>query len=147
MTASLAEQSVLLNRIAEELRQLRTIDGSYVRLSAWGLQAALGITCRLYEPSEDPAYAVSARQLLVTGQLFELLADLRIASYRPGRGTWFFARLSIDHTDQLNVSFDYDSEPTILENESYTKAEYLEELERFPREVEHQPSWLRKILA
>lgn len=65
--------------------------------------------------------------------------------YRPGAGTWFEMELTIDASGRVTTRFNYDDEPQ--QHTPFTPGEYLRDQQAFPRDVEHQPEWLRAKLA
>jgi hypothetical protein len=69
---------------------------------------------------------------------------LREVMYRPGGGTWYTARFTVDATQQCQVNYDYDSEPTDPDFEETVddiRDELIEDQEMFPRDQEHLPGW------
>ncbi|WP_149202885.1 hypothetical protein [Actinotalea subterranea] len=71
------------------------------------------------------------------------LADLRDASYQPGAGTWFEARVVVraDHT--ITAEFNYDRRPQA----EFDTSAYAADLEKFPRSPAATPAWLADALA
>jgi hypothetical protein len=73
-----------------------------------------------------------------------LLFRLRRVMYVPGAGTWFTMELEITPDGRTATRFDYDTEPAwALPPDDAT---YVEDLEKFPRDEEHVPEWLRRKL-
>jgi hypothetical protein len=69
---------------------------------------------------------------------------LRKVMYRPGSGTWYTARFTVDATKQCDAKYDYDSLPIDPEHEETIddiRNELIEDQERFPRDQEHLPGW------
>ncbi len=78
-------------------------------------------------------------------ELNVVLAKLRTLTYRPGRGAWFSARVSLNPPAAIFYNYNYDHEPRLTPPMS--AADYAEDLKMFPREPEHIPGWLREKLA
>ncbi|MBE1495535.1 hypothetical protein H4696_002635 [Amycolatopsis lexingtonensis] len=78
-------------------------------------------------------------------ELNVVLAKLRTLTYRPGRGAWFSARVSMNPPGAIFYNYNYDHEPRLTP--PMTAADYAEDLKVFPREPEHIPAWLREKLA
>ncbi|HEY3504280.1 MAG TPA: hypothetical protein VGN37_16030 [Actinocatenispora sp.] len=74
-----------------------------------------------------------------------LIARLRQAMYRSGAGTWFSAVVRVDRSGVVDGHFDYDSEPDW--DAPVDPIAYLTDAEKYPRDVENQPDWLRAKLA
>lgn len=74
-----------------------------------------------------------------------LCSQLRRIMYTPGVGTWFGMRVEIDSARHVSTRFNYDEEPTWRLDPGAVA--YVQDLEKFPREVEHQPAWLQAKLA
>ncbi len=72
------------------------------------------------------------------------LHRLRDAMYQPGAGTWFSADLVVDPSGSVETSFDFDHEP---EWDRLLPEQYRNDLERYPRDDDHIPEWLRNRLA
>jgi hypothetical protein len=69
---------------------------------------------------------------------------LRKVMYRPGIGTWYTARFTVDATKECRVNYNYDSLPVDPEHEETIddiRDELIEDHERFPRDQEHLPGW------
>ncbi|WAE75560.1 hypothetical protein OUQ99_10955 [Streptomonospora nanhaiensis] len=75
----------------------------------------------------------------------ELVGALKRAGYQEGRGTWLSMIVSVHHTHQLNVEYNHDTEPELAPGAA--PLAYAQELERFPRDEEAVPAWLRARLA
>ncbi|MDT9689165.1 hypothetical protein Q5762_12595 [Streptomyces sp. P9(2023)] len=69
---------------------------------------------------------------------------LRSTMYRPGAGTWFTARYVIERSGESTIDFDHDNEPGFVPQ--LTAGAYLVDFERFPRDEENTPEWLRDRL-
>jgi hypothetical protein len=69
---------------------------------------------------------------------------LRKVMYRPGSGTWYTARFTVDTTKQCHTNYDYESEPIdpdFQETVDDIRDELIEDQEMFPRDQEHLPGW------
>lgn len=73
------------------------------------------------------------------------LRALRELTYEPGKGAWFTAVLRFESGGRFSADFDYDNEPAWYDTVS--PLSYVDEVERFPRDPEHTPDWLRRRLA
>ncbi|WP_280455319.1 tetratricopeptide repeat protein [Nocardia brasiliensis] len=84
----------------------------------------------------------AATVLAAPTELTPLLDAIKIAHYRrdPERGGWLSARFLIDSSGSFFRSYDIDYEPDWPF--AIDEATYVEELERFPRELEYTPEWL-----
>lgn len=67
--------------------------------------------------------------------------ELRREMYRPGKGTWLTAQLTITSDGHFSTDFDYDNKPdwSIEVDERI----YQDDLSVFPRDAENTPSWMR----
>lgn len=70
---------------------------------------------------------------------------LRAAMYQPGVGTWFSGEIRVDRSGGVDARFDYDSEPTW--DAPVDPIAYAYDADKFPRDLEHQPAWLREQIA
>lgn len=77
-------------------------------------------------------------------KVVRLMRDLRSGMYQAGRGTWFTARYFLEPSGEYRVDFDYDNEPSF--DFQVFSSVYSSDLERFPRDGEHIPAWLREKL-
>lgn len=74
-----------------------------------------------------------------------LLFELRTVMYVPGAGTWFSVEIEVTPDGRTQTRFNYDEEPAwTLPRDDET---YVDDLERFPRDEENQPDWLRQKVA
>lgn len=71
------------------------------------------------------------------------LRALREMMYETGKGAWFTAELKFERSGRFSADFDYDHEPAWYDD-GISPLSYVEELERFPRDPEHTPDWLRR---
>jgi hypothetical protein len=73
----------------------------------------------------------------------QVMADVREASYVSDAGTWFTATAVLHAAGRLDVSFDYDDEPSA----DFPVTSYEQDLIRFPRSEENMPMWLLEKLG
>ncbi|QYN22896.1 hypothetical protein [Amycolatopsis sp. DSM 110486] len=69
---------------------------------------------------------------------------LRDEMYEPGRGTWFSAKVVLRPDSSPEFTYDLDGDPNWwppLHPSAFTR-----DLEAYPRDDEHVPAWLRKLL-
>ena len=66
---------------------------------------------------------------------------MRDVMYRPGVGTWFSAVLRVDRSGSVDGEFNYDEEPEWAA--PVDPIAYLTDFEKYPRDIENQPEWLR----
>jgi hypothetical protein len=71
-------------------------------------------------------------------------AALKQRCYQEGKGTWLSMVVSVHHTGQLNMDYNYDTEPELTREPS--PLVYAQELSRYPRAQEIVPDWLRAKL-
>jgi len=98
--------------------------------------------------AEDALFLVTGDQELKDfppDDTIDLLFALRRVMYVPGAGTWFSMELEITADGRTATRFNYDTEPTWAL--APDDARYVEDLKMFPRDLEHQPEWLREKLA
>ncbi len=83
-----------------------------------------------------------ATALAAPTELAPLLDAIKVAHYErdPERGAWLSARFLIDSSGSFFRSYNTDYEPDWPS--AVDAATYIEELERFPRELEYTPEWL-----
>lgn len=79
------------------------------------------------------------------GRVVAAFAELRRMLCRPGRGTWFAARLSVDPPGRMNISYNLDHDPKWFP--PIPASYWVRDLEAFPRDEEFIPDWLREKLA
>ncbi len=78
-------------------------------------------------------------------EFFKGFDELRAVTYQEGKGAWLSAAFVLSGQGRVSIDFDYDHEPAWT---SPTVAgHYVEEVERYPRDPEHIPDWLRQRLA
>lgn len=67
---------------------------------------------------------------------------LRAGRYQKGRGAWFSMRYTITPPTHYDVTFSYDNPPDFLIPAD--PHAYVNDLEYFPRDPEHIPTWLQE---
>ena len=70
--------------------------------------------------------------------LYELFLELRDATFESGKGAWYTAVFDVDAEGKFGIDFDYDSKPSLV---SATDDDYLEDLEKYPRDAALIPAW------
>jgi hypothetical protein len=75
----------------------------------------------------------------------DVLAALREAMYRPGRGTWFSAVFVLRAGEEPEATFNHDQDPRWFP--ALPSAAFARDLAVFPRADERIPGWLRTALA
>ncbi|MFS0702229.1 hypothetical protein AB6N24_19830 [Cellulomonas sp. 179-A 4D5 NHS] len=74
-----------------------------------------------------------------------LLFELREVMYVPSAGTWFGVEIEITADGRTQTRFHHDDEPAwLLPPDDET---YVDDLEKYPRDEENQPEWLRQKVA
>lgn len=74
----------------------------------------------------------------------DVVDGLKRAGLQEGKGTWLSMIVSVHHSHQFNVEYNHDTEPELPPGTS--PLVYTQELERFPREDDAVPAWLRARL-
>lgn len=74
-----------------------------------------------------------------------LRRDLRPASYHEGAGTWFSARIIVTAEGSATANYNYDQEPEW--DAPVDSIAYVTDQEKFPRDEENQPEWLKQKLS
>ncbi|MGI4895826.1 MAG: hypothetical protein ACRYF3_12010 [Janthinobacterium lividum] len=74
--------------------------------------------------------------------LDEAFWELRQALYQEGRGAWYSAKAVVTRDGGIIIDLDYDNEPQW--HRPVVPLTYVRDLEMFPRDLEHQPEWLRE---
>jgi hypothetical protein len=72
----------------------------------------------------------------------DAMRELRHTLYQEGKGAWYTAKAVITRDGQIALDFDYDDEPQW--DAPVVPLTYVKDLEMFPRDLEHQPEWLRE---
>lgn len=75
----------------------------------------------------------------------DVFSRLREVMYRPGSGTWFSAEFRVDRSGRMDSDYVYDLEPDWTT--PVDSIAYVTDFEKFPRDLEHQPQWLRDRLS
>lgn len=76
----------------------------------------------------------------------ELSRELRTVMQMPGRGSWFSFDLVIDSTLAVTTRFNYEEEPR-FSPPGIDPIAYVADQEKFPRDEDKQPEWLKAKLA
>jgi hypothetical protein len=71
--------------------------------------------------------------------------ELRGRMYEPGRGTWFSATVDLRAGAAPEFTYNFDDDPRWWP--PLHPAVFSRDLEVFPRDDEHIPSWLRELLG
>ncbi|WP_146795215.1 hypothetical protein [Agrococcus baldri] len=71
--------------------------------------------------------------------------QLRELMYEPGKGTWYTMSMTLQPQGSADTAFDYDSEPD-FSPAPIDDAAFASDLQRFPRDADHTPDWLRAKL-
>jgi hypothetical protein len=74
-----------------------------------------------------------------------ICAELRARMYRPGKGTWFGLRYTLDPPTDFHVSYNFDFDP--LWQPPIRPDVFAEDVAAFPRDAAHTPGWLREKLV
>ncbi|HEX6471954.1 MAG TPA: hypothetical protein VF069_22865 [Streptosporangiaceae bacterium] len=74
-----------------------------------------------------------------------LCAELRARMYRPGEGTWFGLRFTLDPPGDFHVSYNFDFDP--LWRPPIRPDVFADDVAAFPRDEAHIPDWLREKLV
>jgi len=83
----------------------------------------------------------STREVVPPDSLLPEFVELRRSIYRPGRGAWFSARLSIDPPGSVRITYNLDHDPGWVP--PIPAAHWARDLEMFPRDERFVPDWLR----
>ncbi|MGZ0153448.1 immunity protein YezG family protein [Kribbella sp. WER1] len=67
--------------------------------------------------------------------------ELRREMYRPDKGTWLTAQLTITSDGHFSTDFDYDHRPSW--SLAVDERIYRDDLAAFPRAPQYVPSWMR----
>ncbi len=81
----------------------------------------------------------------ISAKLSMQFESLRNAMCRPDKGTWFSATYHITPPASYSTDFNYDQE-ALTEPPMPSPIDYYNDLQRFPRDPEHIPDWLREKL-
>lgn len=91
----------------------------------------------------SPGYSVS--HPVLPGGSVTALRELREGMFREGTGTWFSLRYVITSDLRFHVDYEYDAEPDFGFEIAFS--DFRRDLDRFPRDEEHIPDWLREKLS
>jgi hypothetical protein len=89
-----------------------------------------------------------ANALMVSGigpKLSRPLDRLVDECYQEGKGTWFGLGVTVIPDGAVTAEYNYDSEPEWFDTIEPTL--YVQEQEKYPRDLEHQPEWFRRRLV
>ena len=78
-------------------------------------------------------------------ELSKAMKRLREASYREGSGTWFGVRVTVTASGSVTAACNYDDEPPWFA--PVDPVVYVRDQEKFPRDEDKQPEWLKQRLA
>ena len=82
----------------------------------------------------------------IRGFAFDHAVDeLRERFAQPRSGAWFSVTIRLTSEGGFSLDADYDHEPEW--ETPRNSGHYLEEQEKYPRDLDHQPEWYRKKLA
>jgi len=70
---------------------------------------------------------------------------MRGQMYQPGTGTWFSMELAVTDAGKVSTNFNYDDDPVF--DPPIDPIAYAVDQDKFPRDPEHQPEWLRDRIA
>ena len=70
---------------------------------------------------------------------------MRAVMYQPGRGTWFSMQLTVTDTGKVSTDFNYEVDPGF--DPPLNPIAFALDQEKYPRDPEHQPEWLREKIA
>ncbi|MEP6478866.1 MAG: hypothetical protein ABJB03_05710 [Rhodoglobus sp.] len=144
--AGLIAEQEAFNELGMSLHRLLSDGDERIEYLATVLSPVTYERMRAYNPSgrfESPGgrfnsvdypYAVS-----------KALRALRAASYRDGVGTWFSARLQVTAAGAATAEYNYDDEPEW--DAPVDSIAYVTDQEKFPRDEDKQPDWLKRKLA
>lgn len=141
-----AAQSELLSRVSAAL--VASVSGPWQRLELQWSQASTQHSGRLLLLREEGASWEPVPHE-VTGALVELRAGMA----RPGGGAWLLINHTVTSDGQVRTSYEYDQRPYWNSPEASmlvapqappvpSDAQWLADLDRFPRDREHTPPWL-----
>ncbi|WP_040922784.1 hypothetical protein [Saccharomonospora xinjiangensis] len=139
MTANDELRSELARQVGRML--LDAVEGEWVRID---------LRCKVLSDVHDLALTVlmsdgSSPAVAVPEGIVEPVLRIRELVYREGEGTWFSARWILDPPGRMNVNYNLEWDP--LWEPDVPASSWRADLERFPRDEEHMPEWLRAKLA
>ncbi|KZB87585.1 hypothetical protein [Amycolatopsis regifaucium] len=129
------------------IQQLGTALLDLVPVEGW---RRIDLVSAMTVPAQDLGLTVimddgSRPEIAPPTELNVILAKLRTLLYRPGRGAWFSARISMNPPGAIFYDYNYDYEPVLTP--PMEPEHYVEDLKKFPRDPEHIPAWLSEKLA
>lgn len=132
----------VLQRIATSLAELLdSAPGGVVEVRAHSLNTLTRCDIAvLHDGREETVQLGNRRRVLLPG-----LDELRDLTYTQGQGGWYRALIRVD-ADSYTATYDYDSEPD-FPGMDFERETWAGDLERYPREPEAVPDWLRARLA
>ncbi|PRB42586.1 hypothetical protein CQ020_22700 [Arthrobacter sp. MYb23] len=77
-------------------------------------------------------------------ELSQAMKELRRAAYKPGSGTWFSMNMVVTSKGSATAEYNYDDEPQW--DFPVASAAYVHDQEKFPRDENHMPTWLKQKL-
>ncbi|WP_134715650.1 hypothetical protein [Saccharomonospora xinjiangensis] len=120
---------------------LDAVEGDWVRID---------LRCKVLSDVHDLALTVlmsdgSSPAVPLPEGIVEPVLRFREAFYEEGKGTWFSARWLLEPPGRLNLIHNVEWDP--LWEPDVPASSWRADLERFPRDEEHMPEWLRAKLA
>jgi len=91
------------------------------------------------------AYGERTEQPLAPRDVAKLAKQLRDVMFQEGSGTWYTFTLTMTPPASVTSQFDYDNEPEW--DVPVDPIAYVTDQHTHPRDLEHQPPWLREKLA
>lgn len=137
MISRSTRQAQIIRDIALEIGDSIPIGWERARYTVTASCSVLDFAVKAYSGGEEKSLHASHRAAV-------LADELRSVMYEPGAGAWFIFILDIASGGQANSTFDYGAEPVALLLDPEV---YVDEQEKFPRDLEHQPGWYRERLA
>ncbi|WP_447004412.1 hypothetical protein ACRAKI_33100 [Saccharothrix isguenensis] len=101
--------------------------------------AAQDATLRVYMPDRSTPQVVPSEGLITAFQ------EMRQVLYQPGRGTWFSARCVVNAPVSIDVTYNFDHDPGF--DPPVPAADFVRDLQAFPRDEGFIPDWLRAKLV
>jgi hypothetical protein len=136
---SMARQHQLVSEIGAVIRQAWTGDWT---TATYRTRAVAG-----YQEDELQVRLVDGTQRRERPPrgLVVLAEKLRDVMYRLGAGTWWSATFAVNSSGEVSANFDYDAEPAWVDE--IDRAWYAQDLNKYPRDDDAIPTWLRERLA
>lgn len=136
----LNRHSVTLQRIAQGLARVAPTGWTRARVLCRMVGTHGEILAGATRPEGDEVVLPA-----LPGDVGSAMAEMRHAQYEPGKGTWFTAMVTLLPDGKVTLNVDSTNEPTW--SKPLETGQYTEDMRRYPRDVEHQPDWLRAKLA